>query len=132
MGSTTPTKPTQIRTILILLAGLIAIVIYYTFSPEGSWWFPKCPVKLLTGLDCPGCGGQRALHAALHGHFVQALHYNLFYIVGIPFLMIALAGALIKGPVGQWINRHLLTPAAGWVFVALYFIWFAVRNIWNL
>ncbi len=31
----------------------------------------------ITGLWCPGCGGQRAFSLLVHGHFLQSLRYNL-------------------------------------------------------
>jgi len=31
----------------------------------------------ITGLWCPGCGGQRAFSLLVHGHFLQSLQYNL-------------------------------------------------------
>jgi hypothetical protein len=37
---------------------------------------PLCPVKWLTGQDCPTCGVTRALFALLHGHFAEAAALN--------------------------------------------------------
>ena len=31
-----------------------------------------CPYKRLTGMDCPGCGMQRAFVALLQGHFKES------------------------------------------------------------
>jgi len=33
----------------------------------------RCPFKYLTGIDCPGCGFQRALIALVQGNFHQSL-----------------------------------------------------------
>ena len=35
-----------------------------------------CPLRMLTGLSCPGCGTTRAANAVLHGHFLTALRLN--------------------------------------------------------
>ena len=45
---------------------------------------PKCPFKLITGLSCPGCGIQRAIHAMLHGKFTEAITYNYYFTASIP------------------------------------------------
>ena len=35
-----------------------------------------CSIKSLVGVDCPGCGMQRALVALLRGNFIQSLSLN--------------------------------------------------------
>ena len=48
----------------LLLIALVALtIIYYRVSPTSSVFFPKCAFLMLTGLKCPGCGSQRAVHA---------------------------------------------------------------------
>lgn len=45
---------------------------------------PQCPVHMLTGLQCPGCGAQRLIHALLHGDIVGAWHANAFLLLALP------------------------------------------------
>ena len=42
---------------------------------------------MLTGWDCPACGGQRALHSLLHGRVGEALHFNPFLVVSVPYFL---------------------------------------------
>ena len=50
---------------------------------------PPCVFHELTGLYCPGCGSGRAVSAALHGRFLQALTYNpLLVFPGLPALAV--------------------------------------------
>ena len=65
----------------VVVAG---VVIYSTFDPSASRWFPRCPFLMLTGLKCPGCGTQRAIHALLHGDVLSALRFNALLPVIIP------------------------------------------------
>ena len=58
---------------IIVLSGLYLV---FRCNPENSWWMPKCPFFVLTGLQCPSCGNTRALHALLHGHITEALAYK--------------------------------------------------------
>ena len=48
----------------------------------GSWGL--CPTKALTDLDCPLCGGLRAVNDLTHLDPVAALSSNLLVVLGIP------------------------------------------------
>lgn len=121
------------RTILIIAAVLLAAAaIYFTFSPTDSIWFPRCSFKLLTGYNCPSCGAQRAFHAALHGHFTEAIRYNFFLLVGIPYLLAAVVASLGSGRISTWTSTHLLSSTMLWIYVALYCLWWILRNILGL
>lgn len=50
---------------------------------KGSSWYPQCPFKALTGLDCPGCGVTRALHALLTGQPGRALDHNALVAIAV-------------------------------------------------
>lgn len=65
-----------------------AVIIYYLFSPENTNYFPECPFHYLTGLDCPGCGSQRALHYLLHFDIKEAFLRNPLLVISIPYLIV--------------------------------------------
>jgi hypothetical protein len=48
--------------------------------------YPLCPTKYLTNVDCPFCGGLRAVHSMAHGHVVDALHHNLLVTLAAPLI----------------------------------------------
>ncbi|WP_167101688.1 DUF2752 domain-containing protein [Mycobacterium sp. DL592] len=48
--------------------------------------FPTCPFKLLTGWNCPACGGLRMTHDLLNGNLTAAVVDNVFLLVGLPIL----------------------------------------------
>jgi hypothetical protein len=56
----------------------------------------QCVIKSLTGIDCPGCGSQRAFSALLHADFIASFK---FYPPLIPLLIMFgfLAFHLLKG-----------------------------------
>ncbi|MCG2781895.1 MAG: DUF2752 domain-containing protein [Weeksellaceae bacterium] len=66
-------------------------LIYFSYNPENSQFFPKCPVKFITGLSCPGCGSQRAVHELLHFNFKKAFEHNALLVVSIPYLLTGIA-----------------------------------------
>lgn len=73
---------------LIAGAGLIALVVIYSVLDPNEVYFPKCPVKWAFGVDCPGCGSQRAVHALLNGDIVAAWGFNALLVASIPLLVL--------------------------------------------
>jgi Protein of unknown function (DUF2752) len=49
--------------------------------------FPPCPFKMLTGWNCPACGGLRMTHDLIHGNLAAAVVDNVYLLVGIPVLV---------------------------------------------
>ena len=60
----------------IVLGGLAFVVLLH----------PPCPILALTGLYCPGCGGQRMILTALHGDLGAAFRFNPFLFAALPLL----------------------------------------------
>lgn len=80
----------KINTKNIIIAGLAIAglaMIYSVFNPVESAFFPQCIFHKLTGLQCPGCGAQRMLHALLHGDIHSAFRFNAFLLISVPFLL---------------------------------------------
>ena len=70
----------EIGLILIILLGITLFFI----DPEYSSFVPKCPFRWFTGLNCPACGSQRAIHQLLHLNIKRAFEYNPFLILSLP------------------------------------------------
>lgn len=114
-----------IVTAVILLAAVV--VVYSVFDPE-SPWMPHCLLKTLTGYDCPGCGSQRSLHALLHGHPVDAWHYNPAIFVLLPLLILyglSEAGLLSSRRLESWLYH----PLTHYLIAAGIVGWWIARNL---
>jgi Protein of unknown function (DUF2752) len=84
--------------------------------------FPGCPFKLLTGLNCPACGGLRMTHDLLNLDFGAAVVDNAFALVVLPTLAVWL---LVRWKLGL-----KLMPVAATVTVILAaIVWTVVRNM---
>lgn len=98
-------------------------------TQPGNGTLPICPSKLLFGIDCPGCGGQRMLYSLLHGDVVGALHYNAVSLVFLLMLLWALVASTLGRLRGQWrptwINGRWTPKIVMGVFIA----WFVIRNL---
>jgi len=90
---------------------------------------PRCPTKLLLGIDCPGCGSLRMIYSLMHGEFGAAVHYNAVALVTLPLLILALAtwtaGRWLGRPVRSW-QHWRWTPA---VTLVVFIVWFVIRNL---
>ncbi len=74
--------------LLLLLPGVLFL--FYSFNPATDPFFPRCPFRAVTGLECPGCGSQRAIHSLLHLHLGDALVYNALMVVALPYILLGL------------------------------------------
>lgn len=113
---------------LVLVA--VAAVVLYVFDPSEYVLMPKCLFKMLTGWDCPGCGFQRAMHALLHGHVAEAIRFNVFLVVAVPYLLALLvANFLCSADRKAKMLAILESRTAIWIYVVLYVTWMVVRNV---
>src|SRR5258706_13026009 len=72
------------------------MILYFFADARTSMIFPACIFHFLTGLYCPGCGSQRAFSSLLHGELLQAINYNLLFILCLPFLFYSSLIAVIN------------------------------------
>jgi hypothetical protein len=84
------------------VAGAAALIFFW--DPAVTSFYPSCPLRALTGLLCPLCGGLRAAHALLHGHVLEAVALN-------PFLFAAGVAGPVVPPRWTAIGAALFTVA---------------------
>jgi TM2 domain-containing membrane protein YozV len=77
-------------------AAAAAAVIFF-YDPAVAAFFPSCPLRALTGLLCPLCGGLRAAHALLHGRVVEGVAMVLF-LLNIVGVLLCLVGCIVTAP----------------------------------
>ncbi|MFR1809659.1 MAG: DUF2752 domain-containing protein [Pygmaiobacter massiliensis] len=91
--------------------------------------FP-CYFYQTTGFYCLGCGGSRAVLALMHGNFTDALRYNAFVVLLLPFLAYFLLSVLIETICGRRILRRPKLPGWAWICLALVAAAFTIiRNL---
>ena len=57
--------------------GVVSASLFGGFLLNEGVHLPSCPTKLITSLDCPGCGSTRASAALLRGDFSASLDHHL-------------------------------------------------------
>ena len=120
---------------LCILASFSAVVIfvYSNYSPADSRLFPQCPFKLLTGWSCPSCGVQRAMHSLLHGRWCEALSYNYFFVISVPYaILVSIAFVLRKTKESERMAGLLEHKTLAMAYVYCFFAWFIIRNVFGI
>jgi hypothetical protein len=109
---------------IIMLGVLIQIC-----PPARYTFYPWCPVHALSGLQCPGCGGMRAVAALLAGGWGEAARQNALIVVLAPFaLVFAAMQAYSAVRWNRWHNLRV-SPLAITGLLAMAGLFAVVRNI---
>jgi hypothetical protein len=119
--------------ILLVLAAAVLIPvaasILYTYSPLEYGFYPRCMFRMVTGLNCPGCGATRSVYSLMHGEPAAAFSYNPLFVTALPFMIVVVAQLawslctgrpvrIIKAPV--WVAK---------VVFGLVLVYWIVRNL---
>ncbi len=67
-----------------LLAAAAGVLFF--FPPAQVGFYPRCPIYTAFAVQCPGCGGTRALSALLHGRLGEAFHDNALIFLLLPLV----------------------------------------------
>ena len=128
MGAILGVMVTSHHVRLLAVAAAVAAVaaVYYVAAPE-SGIYPRCMFRQFTGLDCPGCGSQRALHALLHGHVAEAWRYNALLLIEIPFIALLLVASRRSRSMPR-LNKVLNSQSVILLILASIILWTILRN----
>ena len=107
------------------------IFVYKNYNPTGNAYFPKCPLKQVTGLECPGCGSQRAVHHLLNFDIGASMDQNPMLVLSIPYLLLGFAFQLVKEPGDQMLRwrKRLFGTKAIYVILTLIISFWILRNV---
>lgn len=100
----------------------------FWFDPAQHRFYPFCFFHRLTGLQCPGCGGLRAVHQLLHGHLLAALHLNVLFVVSLPVFAWWWARIAFRKLKGQP-SRSTIAPVWIWGLLTLALAFGVLRNL---
>jgi Protein of unknown function (DUF2752) len=87
--------------------------------------YPLCPFKMLTGWNCPFCGGLRMTHDLLHGDLVASINDNALLV-----FLLATSPLLLGWVVLRRRRDQSPFPAlAALTFAVVAVVWTVVRNL---
>ncbi|MDR7300906.1 DUF2752 domain-containing protein [Haloactinomyces albus] len=91
-----------------------------------------CPLNLVTGLDCPFCGGSRMIGALLRADFARVLDLNAFALLILLPLVAVVLFAMARRELGyassHW-PRGVLGRVSGYALITAGVAWGVLRNL---
>jgi hypothetical protein len=88
-------------------------------------------MKEMTGLKCPGCGSQRAIHYLLNFDILSAIKENAILVISIPYILTGVAFDSVKKSnenILKW-RKILFGQKAIFVILSIIIAFWILRNI---
>nr|AAS87345.1 hypothetical protein [uncultured Gammaproteobacteria bacterium] len=107
---------------------LVALGVLFWFNPAQHSFYPFCAFHRLTGWQCPGCGGLRAVHHLLHGEVVTAFRFNQLVVLALPCVAWFTVRRWLRGPQrGKY--SHQAQARWAWFALGILIVFWIVRNL---
>ncbi len=119
-----------LRLVIIMILIIIGGVFYYLFSPAENDFFPQCTFHKMTGLDCPGCGSQRAIHHLLHLRIKESFFSNPLLVIAIPYVLLCLYLEYFGGKESfPRLRKALYSKISVWGILIVILLFWIIRNL---
>ncbi|MFK0289632.1 DUF2752 domain-containing protein [Streptomyces sp. NPDC090442] len=112
-----------------LAAAVVAFAYVGTVDPNEPGHYPVCPLRHLTGLLCPACGGLRSAHALAHGDLAAALGANAPAVAGYAVFALFWLGWVARAARGLPTAGPRPRPVHWWALGGLLLVFTLVRNL---
>lgn len=117
----------------VAVLGCVAGAAGYTMisdpTDSGAEALPTCVLKLMTGLDCPGCGGTRAFWYVLHGDLGAAARHHLLFVFALPFLLYLYVAWAVRHMFDRRLPQLTLSPKMLVGFLVAWLVFSIARNL---
>ena len=113
------------RHVALAAVGCVALGVVSLVDPSERTLTPPCPLRAMTGLDCPLCGATRATHALVQGQLATALDFNALYVLVLPVVVLAIGWWFVRGRVPALFQ----SAAVRWSMVVVAFAFMVLRNL---
>jgi hypothetical protein len=110
------------------LAAISVFLFFFNPASPANQFFPKCPFRMVTGFQCPGCGSTRACYHLLHLDLIAAFKLNPLMVLTLPFIIYGLLGYTKSALTGQPQRRVFIPPLYLWGWLVAMILFWIFRN----
>lgn len=112
--------------IVYFIFGTLLILMFLSDDQKIESRSSLCPMKVLTGLPCPGCGITKSIYFFCKGDIVKSFSYHIYG----PLLLFA----LLLFPIYKYwqkasILRWIINMKSGCILISLLLCWHLLRTI---
>jgi len=125
--TTSRARNLAIATMVWFTIAIGSLVLLFS-NPTTTGFFPVCPFRVLTGLQCPGCGSTRACYQLMHLHPIAAFKLNPLMMLTLPFILYGLAGFTKSAVTGKPQRRIFIPSIYLWAWLAALIFFWVFRN----
>jgi hypothetical protein len=111
------------------VAGAVAYTLLVHPTQHTATSHPTCLLRLLTGFDCPGCGGTRAAWYLLHGDLPAAARHHAPFVFSLPFLIYMYVVWSLRSALGVRIPQLHISNRTIVIFLAAWAVFSVLRNL---
>lgn len=113
----------------VVFVVLCFAAVFFVLDPTRSAFFPQCPFYRLSGLYCPGCGSQRAIHSLLHLDFAGVVNHNLLFLPAALLLVYHYSYTWMNKIFGYGLPNLLYKKATPWAILGAILLFGLLRNL---
>lgn len=114
------------------LGGIFGAVAYTLAVHPTSLWastHPTCLMRVLTGFDCPGCGGTRSAWYLIHGDLADAARHHAIFVFAVPFMAYMYVVWMLNTLFGLRLPQLRLSTRSIMLLMAAWGVFSVVRNL---
>ena len=112
---------------VLVFLGMLAL--YVLWNPTETNVFPKCPFYSVTGIYCPGCGSQRAVHKLLNGSVIEGVRHNYLIVLLALVLLYQAFMFIMNTMLGKGVTNLLHKSKVTLGILVFVILFWVLRNI---
>lgn len=109
-----------------MLAGCAIAAVW---NPGDTGGFASCPTKSLLGVDCPFCGGTRAVAQLTRGNVARAADHNVVVVAMAPIAIAMWVMWMWSSITGRTMPRIKMKAWHGYAIATFLLVFTVVRNV---